>query len=103
MSHAPKRADRLLIRPASGRQAGTGLFARTNHWKDTRQTRGHPYAESQTKSTGTTLTTAPDGTATDSQSLRLTNRFWTQLPLLKRSFRRPRYSRSMNSESPTAL
>jgi len=62
MSHAPKRADRLLIRPASGRQAGTGLFARTNHWKDTRQTRGHPYAESQTKSTGTTLTRAPDGT-----------------------------------------
>jgi hypothetical protein len=33
--HAEK-ADRLPIRPASGRQAGTGLFARTNHWKDTR-------------------------------------------------------------------
>ena len=32
----PNRADRLLIRPASGRQAGTGLSARTHHWKDTR-------------------------------------------------------------------
>ena len=31
-----QNADRLLIRPASGRQAGTGLSARTNHWKDTR-------------------------------------------------------------------
>jgi hypothetical protein len=58
--------DRLLIRPASGRQAGTGLFARTNHWKDTR-TRGHSRIESQTKSTGTTLTTAPDGTGRCSQ------------------------------------
>src|SRR5437762_550387 len=28
-------ADRLLIRPASGRQAGTGLSTRTHHWKDT--------------------------------------------------------------------
>jgi hypothetical protein len=28
-------ADRLLIRPASGRQADTGLSARTHHWKDT--------------------------------------------------------------------
>jgi hypothetical protein len=27
--------DRLLIRPASGRQADTGLSARTDHWKDT--------------------------------------------------------------------
>src|SRR6266576_2917656 len=26
----------VLIRPARGRQAGTGLFARTDHWKDTR-------------------------------------------------------------------
>jgi hypothetical protein len=70
MGHASKRADRLLIRPASGRQAGTGLFARTYHWKDTR-TRGHPYAESQTKSTDTNLTTTPDGAPTQSQSLRL--------------------------------
>ena len=31
-------ADRLLIRPASGRQAGTGLSDRTNHWKDIHQT-----------------------------------------------------------------
>ena len=30
-------ADRLLIRPASGRQTGTGLFARTNPRKDTPQ------------------------------------------------------------------
>src|SRR6266516_4561009 len=29
------RADRLLIKPASGRQADTGLSARTHHWKDT--------------------------------------------------------------------
>ena len=60
-------ADRLLIRPASGRQADTGLSARTHHWKDTRQ-RGHSQIESRTKSTGVTLTTAPDGTATHSQS-----------------------------------
>jgi hypothetical protein len=59
MSHA-LRADRLLIRPASGRQAGTGFLARTNRSKDTQ--RGHPYAESQTRDTGTNLTTAPDGT-----------------------------------------
>ena len=52
--------DRLLIRPASGRQAGTGPFARTDHRKDTR-IRGHSEIESQTKSTDTTLTTAPDG------------------------------------------
>jgi L-fuconate dehydratase len=32
----PTRADGLLIRPASGRQAGTGLSVRTDHWKDTR-------------------------------------------------------------------
>jgi hypothetical protein len=62
----PQRADRLLIRPASGRQAGTGLFVRTNHWQDTRS-RGHAEIESQTKSTGATLTTAPDGTPADSQ------------------------------------
>src|SRR5438034_11000167 len=64
-SHA-HNADRLLIRPASGRQAGTGLSARTDHWKDTRQ-RGHSKIESQTKSTSATLTTAPDGTRTHSQ------------------------------------
>jgi hypothetical protein len=51
-------ADRLLIRPARGRQAGTGLFARTDHWKDTRG-RGHSQIESQTKSTGATLTNSP--------------------------------------------
>jgi hypothetical protein len=59
-----------MIRPASGHLAGTGLLARTNRWKDTR-TRGHPYAESQTKNTGTNLTNAPEGTSTQSQSLRL--------------------------------
>jgi hypothetical protein len=68
MGHA-LQADRLLIRPASGRQAGTGFLARTNRSKDTR--RGHPYAESQTKNTGTNLTTAPDGAPAQSQSLRL--------------------------------
>jgi hypothetical protein len=47
--HAHK-ADRLLIRPASGRQADTGLSARTNHWKDTAPT-GHSRIESRTKST----------------------------------------------------
>jgi hypothetical protein len=57
MSHA-LRADRLLIRPASGRQTGTGSLARTNRSKDTQQ--GHPYAESQTRDTGTNLTRAPD-------------------------------------------
>src|SRR5206468_7096063 len=48
--HALKNADRLLIRPASGRQADTGLSARTNHWKDTRE-RGHSGIESRTKRT----------------------------------------------------
>jgi hypothetical protein len=66
MGHA-LRADRLLIRPASGRQAGTGFLARTNRWKDTRQ--GHPLPESQTKNTGTNLTNAPDGTPAESQPL----------------------------------
>ena len=59
MGHA-LRADRLLIRPASGRQAGTGFLARTNRTKYSRH--GHPYAEPQTKDAGTNLTTAPDGT-----------------------------------------
>jgi hypothetical protein len=59
-------ADRLLIRPASGRQAGTGLSTRTHHWKDTRE-QGHSQIESRTKSTGTNLTNAPDGTPTHSQ------------------------------------
>ena len=49
--HALKNADRLLIRPASGRQADTGLSARTNHWKDTATTTGHSRIESRTKST----------------------------------------------------
>jgi hypothetical protein len=57
----PQRADRLLIRPTSGRQAGTGLFARTYPHEDTRK-RSHFTNESRAKSTGTTLTTAPDGT-----------------------------------------
>src|SRR5436189_5163270 len=57
-----QNADRLLIRPTSGRQAGTGLSARTNHWKDTAAA-GHSRIESRTKSTDTNLTRAPDGTA----------------------------------------
>jgi hypothetical protein len=56
------RADRLLIRPASGRQADTGLSARTHHWKDTAKT-GHSGIESRTKSTDANLTNAPDGTS----------------------------------------
>ncbi len=56
MSHAHK-ADKLLIKPAAGK-TGTGLFARTDHWKDTRG-RGHSQIESQTKSTGATLTKSP--------------------------------------------
>jgi hypothetical protein len=63
--HAPK-ADRLLIRPASGRQTGTGLLARTYLAKDTRK-QGHSGIESRTKSTGTTLATTPDGVPTHSQ------------------------------------
>jgi len=55
-------ADRLLIRPASGRQADTGLSDRTNHWKDIRE-RSHSQIESRTKSTDANLTNAPDGTA----------------------------------------
>jgi hypothetical protein len=58
MSHA-LRADRLLIRPASGRQAGNGFLARTNRSKDTQ--RGHPYAESQTRNTDTNVTRAQTG------------------------------------------
>ena len=61
MGHASKEADRLLIRPASGRQADTGLSARTHHWKDTDNS-GHSGIESQTKSTDANLTNAPDGT-----------------------------------------
>ena len=38
----------------------TDLSVRTDHWKDTR-IRSHSQIESQTKSTGATLTTAPDG------------------------------------------
>jgi hypothetical protein len=68
MGHAPG-ADRLLIRPASGRQAGTGLLVRTNPQKDTQ--RGQTGFESQTKSTGTNLASAPDGTTRT-----LTDRFW---------------------------
>jgi gas vesicle protein len=57
------RADRLLIRPASGRQADTGLSARTHHWKDTAKAKaGHSRIESRTKSTDANLTNAPDGT-----------------------------------------
>jgi len=63
--HAQK-ADRLLIRPASGHQAGTGLFARTHLAKDIRE-RSHVLTESRPKSTSTTLANAPDGTPTHSQ------------------------------------
>jgi hypothetical protein len=66
--HAPTRADRLLIRPANGRQAGTGNSSPGHITRKTPAKQGHPLAESQAKSTGTNLTTAPDGTATDSQS-----------------------------------
>ncbi len=41
---------------------GTGLSARTHHWKDTGTT-GHSRIESQTKSTAANLTNAPDGTS----------------------------------------
>jgi hypothetical protein len=34
--HTPPGVNRLLIRPASGRQTGAGLFARTHHSQDTR-------------------------------------------------------------------
>jgi hypothetical protein len=61
-----QNADRLLIRPTSGRQADTGLSARTNHWKDTRE-QSHSRIESRTKSTDANLTTAPDGTPAHSQ------------------------------------
>src|SRR5581483_3874385 len=61
-----ENADRLLIRPASGRQAGTGLSARTHHWKDT-DGPGHSRIESQAKSTATNLANAPDGTSAHSQ------------------------------------
>ena len=44
--HAPTRADRHLIRPASGRQAGTSLSAGRYHSQDTRR-RGHPLTESR--------------------------------------------------------
>lgn len=57
---------------ASGRQTGTGFLARTNRSKDTR--RAHPLTESQTKNTGTNLTSAPDGTPAESQSTRLIER-----------------------------
>src|SRR6266540_2976987 len=56
------RADRLLIRPASGRQADTGLSARTHHWKDTAKA-GHSRIESRTKNTDANLTNAPDETS----------------------------------------
>ena len=46
------------IRPASGRQADTGLSVRTDHRKNTRR-RGHSGIESRTKSTGATLTNRP--------------------------------------------
>ena len=72
MGHAPTRADRLLIRPASGRQAGTGHSSPGHITRKTPAERGHPLTESQAKSTSTNLTTAPDGTATESQSSRLT-------------------------------
>ncbi len=65
--HALTNADRLLIRPASGRQADTGLSTRTHHWKDTAPA-GHSRIESQTESTGANLTNAPDGTPTHTHS-----------------------------------
>jgi hypothetical protein len=57
MSHA-LRADRLLIRPTSVRQTGTGLLARTDPPKT--PARGQSRHESQTESTGTSLNTIPD-------------------------------------------
>jgi hypothetical protein len=58
-------APRVLGFDSEGREvlsfiAGTGLFAWTDHWKDTRR-RGHSQIESQTKSTGATLTNSPRG------------------------------------------
>jgi hypothetical protein len=60
-------ADGLAGGGGDRRCAGTGLSARTNHWKDTRG-RGHPLAESRAKSTDTNLTAAPDRATTHSQS-----------------------------------
>ena len=59
--HALKNADRLLIRPASGRQADTGLSARTNHWKDT-ATRVIQESSHEQRAPSVNLTNAPDGT-----------------------------------------
>jgi hypothetical protein len=56
-----QRADRLLISPASGRQAGTGLSARTDHWKDTNTRERSPSRiESRTESTDTNLANAAE-------------------------------------------
>ena len=57
----PETAALASVAPA------TSLGRGTNRSKDTR--RGHPYAESQTKNTGTNLTTAPDGTQHSHSSL----------------------------------
>jgi hypothetical protein len=64
--HTHFGVDRLLIRPASGRQTGTGHFVQTYLAKDTRK-QGHSGIESRTKNTGTTLATAPDGAPAHSQ------------------------------------
>ena len=53
-------ADRLLIRPASGRQTGAGHSARTYHWKDTHTT-GSFGNRVTSEEHGTTLATTPDG------------------------------------------
>ena len=86
--HTPTGADRLLIRPTSGRQTGTGHSARTHHSKDTHQ-QGHAKIESQTKSTGATLATTPDEAPTHS-SMRecpLSNLSSLGLPPRQRLFR----------------
>ncbi len=65
MSHAP-RADRLLIRPTSGRQAGTGIFARTNPHTDT--PKGSARSGVTDEEHDVSLNAVPDGTSPHSHS-----------------------------------
>jgi len=62
MSHTPAGVDRLLIRPASGRQAGAGASCPDRSLARHPNIQGQRCLESQTGSIDATMATAPDGT-----------------------------------------
>jgi hypothetical protein len=68
MGHTAKTADRLLIKPANGRQAGTDQTHADRSPERHPKPRGQSDTESHASMAGISLATAPDGTTHHSHS-----------------------------------